>query len=83
MTFRRSSGARAFGVLLFAFFLAFGAGLAMLLLLAIPLARWAIHGVLYFPVSKPELLGFTALVIGMTIVTTLVMWLLERHKGQW
>lgn len=84
MNFRRGGGGvRAFGTLLFAFFLAFGIGLSLLLLVAVPLARWAVQGFLYFPIGKSELLGLFALVVGMTLVTTVVMWLLGRHRGQW
>lgn len=83
MKFRGGGGARAFGILLLAFFLAFGAGLSLLLLVAIPLVRWAIHGVLYFPVGKSELLGLVALVVGMTIVTTVVMWLVGKRNRRW
>lgn len=33
----------------------FGVGFSLVVLLAMPLIRWAIHGVLYFPVSSFEL----------------------------
>jgi hypothetical protein len=83
MKFRRGGGARALGFSLFVFFLAFSVGLSLLLLVAIPLVRWAIHGVLYFSFGKLELIGLVTLIAGMTFVTTGVVWLLGRRKGQW
>ena len=52
-------------------------------LLAMPLVGWAIYGVLHFPVSAPELFRLACLVLGMTVVTTLVMWLEGKWKGRW
>jgi hypothetical protein len=47
------------------------------------LIRWAIHRVLYFPVAPSELLSLLAVILGVTVVATLVMWSAGRFKGQW
>lgn len=47
------------------------------------LVGWAMYGALHFPVSPPELFRLACLVLGMTVVTTLVMWLEGKWKGRW
>ena len=48
-----------------------------------PLIRWAIHGALYFSVSASELIRLAWLILGMTVVTTVVTWLEGKWKGRW
>lgn len=70
-------------VLFIASFASIGFAIAISVLLAAPLVRWAFHGVLYFPVSGPELLRLTWYVLGMTIVMTALMWIEGRWRRRW
>lgn len=79
----KSTGLRMLGVLFLTFLFIIGVGFSVGALLAMPLIRWAIHGVLYFPVASSELLSLLAVILGVTVVATLVMWSAGRFKGQW
>jgi hypothetical protein len=71
------------GILLLMSLFVYGAGLPLLILIALPLVRWAVHGVLYFPATASELLHLAYLVVGMSLFTAVVMWLVGRWKGRW
>jgi hypothetical protein len=83
MTFGRTNGLRAFGALFCAWLFITGVGFSLGALLAMPLIRWAIHGVLYFPTSGPELVRLALAVVSVTLVATLAMWLEGKWKGRW
>jgi hypothetical protein len=83
MTSRGNYQWKMLGILFGAFFLLWGIGLSLGLLLAMPLVGWAMQGALHFPVSPPELFRLACLVLGMTVVTTLVMWLEGKWRGRW
>ncbi|MET3495131.1 hypothetical protein [Variovorax boronicumulans] len=72
-----------FGTLFVSCLFMFGVGFSLAALLAAPLIRWAIQGVLYFSVSASELRSLLFVVLGMTVVATAVMWLAGKHKGHW
>jgi hypothetical protein len=71
------------GLLFVAFLLVYGIGLPMLILLGMPLIRWVIHGVLHFSIDSRSLWWLAWLVLGMTVVTTVLMWLEGKWKGRW
>ena len=71
------------GILLVTSFFVYGTGLPMLILIALPLVRWAVHGVLYFSVTPLALLNLGYLIVGMSFFTAIVMWLAGRWKGRW
>ena len=79
----KSTGLRMLGVLFLTFLFIIGVGFSVGVLLEMPLIRWAIHRVLYFPVAPSELLSLLAVILGVTVVATLVMWSAGRSKGQW
>ena len=83
MNTSRSLGLRMLGVLFLTCLFIIGVGFSLAALLAMPLIRWAIHGVLYFPVSSSELRSLLFVVLGVTVVATAVMWLAGKHKGHW
>ena len=60
-----------------------GLGFSLVVLLVGPLIRWQIHGVLYFPVSPPELYRLLLVILGVAVVATVVTWLAGKYKGQW
>jgi len=74
---------KVLGILFGAFFLGYGAALSAGILLVFPLIGWAIHGVLYFPISPPELFRLALAVLGMTVVTTPLMWLEGKWNSRW
>lgn len=71
------------GILFLTWILIIGLTLSAGLLFAMPLVGWAIHGVLHFPVSPPELFRLACFVLGMAVFTTLVIWLAGKWKGRW
>ena len=77
------SKVRTFALLLVASFVGVGIPLVVGVLLGVPLIRWMIQGVLYFPVSGAELLRLAWLILGMTAVVTIVLWLEGKWKGRW
>ncbi|QGW84688.1 MULTISPECIES: hypothetical protein [Variovorax] len=83
MNTSRSLGLRMLGVLFLTFLFMFGVGFSLAALLAMPLIRWAIHGVLYFPVSPSELYRLLLVVLGVSVVATVVTWLAGKYKGRW
>lgn len=60
-----------------------GLGFSLVALLVGPLIRWQIYGVLYFPVSPHELYRLLFVILGVTVVATVVMWLAGKYKRQW
>ena len=74
---------KIFGILFIAIFLSGGVVIILGALLAAPLLRWAIHGVLYFPVSGSELWLLARCVLGITVCATLAVWLEGKWKGRW
>ena len=74
---------RMLGILFLIFFAIIGFGFSLGALLAMPLIRSAIHGVLYFPIASSELLSLLVFILGVTVVATVVTWLAGRYKGQW
>lgn len=83
MTPIRNVGLRMLVILFVTFLFMFGFGFSLLALLIGPLIRWKVHGVLYFPVSPTELCRLLLVVLGVTVVATVVMWLAGKHKGRW
>jgi hypothetical protein len=83
MRFGQARGLNAFGLLFCAWLFIAAVGFSLGALLAMPLLRWAIHGVLYFPTSGPELARLVWAVIGVTLVATILMWLEGKWKGRW
>lgn len=79
----RMNRVQAFGVLLIGSFVGVGLPLIIGTLLGVPLIRWTIYSVLYFPVTGPELLRLTWLVLGLTAVVTLVLWFEGLWKRRW
>jgi hypothetical protein len=79
----RNLGLKMLGVLFLTFLFIIGMGFSLGALLAMPLIRWAIHGVLYFPVASSELLSLLVVILGVTVVATVVTWLAGRYKGRW
>jgi hypothetical protein len=65
------------------FLFMFGFCFSLLALFVGPLIRWQVHGVLYFPVSPSELYRLLFVILGVTVVATIVMWLAGKYKGQW
>jgi len=79
----RMRSLKVFSVLLIANFFGCTVALGLGVLLGGPFVRWVVHGVLYFPVSGPELLRLAWYVLGMTAVMTILMWLEGKWKGRW
>ena len=79
----KSRAGRVLGLLFIAHLFAYGIGLPILLLLGLPFIGWMIHGVLHFPVTVPELFRLVCLILGMTVFTTVVIWLADKWKGRW
>jgi len=74
---------RALYALFLAFLFMIGFGFSLVALLVGPLIRWQVHGVLYFPVSPPELYRLLFVILGVTVVATVAMWLAGKYKGRW
>lgn len=74
---------RMLGILFLIFLAIIGIGFSLGALLAMPLIRWAIHGVLYVPITPSELLSLLVVILGVTVVATVVTWVAGRYKAQW
>ena len=83
MTASKRPGRKMAIILLLMSLFVYGLGLSVLILLVLPLIRWAIHGVLYFSTTTAELLNLGYLVIGISLFTAVVLWLAGRWKGRW
>lgn len=73
---------RAIGALFIICLLAVAAIFSLGFLLAMPLVRWAMVGVLHFPTSESELWRLTVLIIGGAVFLTLVLWLRGKVFGR-
>jgi hypothetical protein len=72
---------KALGTLFIICLLAVTAIFALGFLLAMPLARWALVGVLHFPTSESELWSLAALIVSGAVFLTLVLWLRGKIFG--
>lgn len=71
------------GLLFLKFLFICGVGFSLMILVAGPLLRWAIHGVLYFGIGQPNLFLLGKVILGLSIVGSCVMWLEGKWKGRW
>jgi len=65
------------------FLLTYGIALPVGILLLMPLVKWMITGVLYFPVSAVELLRVLWAVIGMSLLCSIVIWIEGKIRGRY
>ena len=83
MTPRQKFGLRYLVLLFFAFFAMYGVVLSLGILFVMPMLRWVLRGVLQFPVSGPELVALCWLVLGLSAITTALIWLEGKIHKRW
>ncbi|RST56622.1 hypothetical protein [Variovorax sp. MHTC-1] len=81
MNLFRKHELKALGALFTICLLAIATIFALGFLVAMPLARWAIVGVLHFPTSASELWSLAVLIVSGAILLTLVLWLRGKIFG--
>jgi len=65
------------------FFIIYGVGLPILLLIGVPLIQWLIHGFLDFSPRGAGLIGLFWLVMGMTLISAVFLWVEGKIHKRW